>query len=183
MCDLGGLGKTVTETDAVICYFICQTLRRQPLYEKLLDAAKPLAREIYDDVALGEQIRVRVGPLLSVPLRAMGPVPEVPTPKAGELPGLPPFHLTLETAALLVALGEQQELQKEIDSGEAARIKEATPKKVKLPEVEGLRVLVTGATGFLGGVIVRRLVAAGATVTASGRRVDEGGALAAAGAR
>ena len=47
----------------------------------------------------------------------------------------------------------------------------------------GLRVLVTGATGFLGGVLARRLLAAGATVTATGRRAAEGAALAAAGAR
>lgn len=45
----------------------------------------------------------------------------------------------------------------------------------------GVPVLVTGATGFLGGALARRLHAAGAAVTAQGRR--EGAALAAAGLR
>ncbi len=47
----------------------------------------------------------------------------------------------------------------------------------------GVPVLVTGATGFVGGALARRLHAAGARVTAQGRRAAEGAALEAAGLR
>ena len=38
--------------------------------------------------------------------------------------------------------------------------------------IAGRRALVTGASGGLGGAIVRRLCAEGATVVATGRRTD-----------
>ena len=82
-------------------------------------------------------------------------------------------HLTVETLAVLVLLS-------------SGPITEPAPPPVPLPRPltgeGGLRVLVTGSTGFLGGVLARRLLAAGATVTATGRRAAEGAALAAAGA-
>ena len=46
-----------------------------------------------------------------------------------------------------------------------------------LPKTGTLRVLVTGATGFLGSYVVRRLVQQGAAVTATGRDARRGAAL------
>ncbi len=40
------------------------------------------------------------------------------------------------------------------------------------PRFDGARILVTGATGFLGGHVVRRLLARGARVVGQGRRVE-----------
>lgn len=45
------------------------------------------------------------------------------------------------------------------------------------------RILVTGATGFLGGAVARRLAADGQHVVATGRRVEAGAALEASGIR
>ena len=46
-----------------------------------------------------------------------------------------------------------------------------------LPSTGTLRVLITGATGFLGSYVVRRLVQQGAAVTATGRDARRGAAL------
>ena len=54
---------------------------------------------------------------------------------------------------------------------------------ISVSDWNGVLVLVTGATGFVGGALARRLHAAGAIVTAQGRRAAEGAALEAAGLR
>src|SRR5690349_14336676 len=51
------------------------------------------------------------------------------------------------------------------------------------PQGERMRVLVTGATGGLGGAVARRFLADGAAVTATGRNRTAGARLAAAGMR
>ena len=71
------------------------------------------------------------------------------------------LHLTLEAVAVLLLLAE----------GEPRAVDPAPARP--LPGEGSLRVLVTGATGFLGGVLARRLLARGARVTATGRRAAE----------
>ncbi|WP_277245529.1 SDR family oxidoreductase [Micrococcus terreus] len=49
----------------------------------------------------------------------------------------------------------------------------ASPLKIDLPDGQGRRVLVTGATGYIGGRLVPELLAAGFTVRVSARNLDD----------
>ncbi|QCU77668.1 SDR family oxidoreductase [Citricoccus sp. SGAir0253] len=57
--------------------------------------------------------------------------------------------------------------------GPAGRARPASPLGLSLPDGAGRRVLVTGATGYVGGRLVPELLAAGFTVRATARHVED----------
>jgi len=84
-----------------------------------------------------------------------------------------PF-VTLEAAAVLLLLLEPAQ-RHEVLARAAGSVSPRSP--TQLPEGPALRVLVTGATGFLGGTVVKMLGCRGVQVTATGRDASKAAAL------
>jgi len=89
----------------------------------------------------------------------------------------PPSFVTLEAAATLLLLLEPAQRQ-DILKRVVESVSWQSPRSpASMPEVPALRVLVTGATGFLGGTVVKMLSSQGVQVTATGRDASKAAAL------
>ena len=103
-------------------------------------------------------------------------------PLRSGLGSAPPPFITLEAAVALLSLLEPEGRSQLLAIARGLHRPPSPLLSRALPRGPSLRVLVTGATGFLGGAVAQLLAATGAEVTATGRDESKAPALLAVGA-
>lgn len=171
------VSSVVRERDMAIAHFSLRALSREERLERLMKAAKCFAHRLRNHNEPGDLVDAHlIGDLLTDALtgstaRGWEGLKQLGQP-AHE--GRVDCHLLIETIGLLMLVEQKhtqlaEEARAAVNEGAGVESLAALgPPRPSLPDPTAqLRVLVTGADGFLGGAVVRRLLASGATVTAA----------------